>query len=353
MGFSYQRLIAVWWARNIEFLRDRASLSWNIAMPILLVCGLALVFGNEDQTLYKVGVIQSTDLESAPVERAEQIKSAESAVLSARYVDYVPFADAQRDAAIKKVARHSLDLLIDLTVQPPQYWVNNDSPKGYAVEKILQQVAEQPLQRQVISGEALRYVDWLIPGVLGMNIMFSCLFGVGYVIVRYRKSGFLKRLNATPLTAFEFLSAQVLSRLALVVLATVLVYLITDLLLDFRMLGSYFSLLVLLVVGCSCMIAMGLLVAARVTSEELAGGLLNLFSWPMMVLSGVWFSLEGAPAWVQTIAEFLPLTHLIDGARSIMLDGSGLAEIWPQILILIVMTGVFMGAGAALFKWRQ
>ena len=75
-----------------------------------------------------------------------------------------------------------------------------------------------------MTGQAVRYVDWLFPGILGMNMMFSCLFGVGYVVLRYRKSGFLKRLHATPLTAFEFLSAQVLSRLSLILFVTVLLY---------------------------------------------------------------------------------------------------------------------------------
>ena len=94
-----------------------------------------------------------------------------------------------------------------------RYWVNTDSPKGYVVEKLLR--AEHPApSAKPVTGAAVRYVDWLFPGILGMNMMFSCLFGVGYVVVRYRKSGFLKRLHATPLTAFEFLSAQVLSRLS-------------------------------------------------------------------------------------------------------------------------------------------
>lgn len=323
-------------------------------MPILLVLGLALVFGNDDQELYKVGVI-GNPADHAPVEQPLSAKHS-NPLFDAKYIDFVDYPIAEQDVAINKVAGHRLDLLIDVTQSPPRYWVNNDSPKGYAVEKIMLQVAGEAnvsMRREAIAGEPLRYVDWLIPGVLGMNIMFSCLFGVGYVIVRYRKSGFLKRLHATPLTALEFLSAQVLSRLTLIVAATVLVYVATDLLLDFRMTGSYVALLVLLLVGSASMVSLGLLVAARVTSEELAGGLLNLFSWPMMVLSGVWFSLEGAPQWVVAIAEALPLTHLIDAARTIMLDGGGLADIGFELLILTAMTIVFMALGAMLFRWRQ
>jgi ABC-type multidrug transport system permease subunit len=100
---------------------------------------------------------------------------------------------------------------------------NQVHPKGYIVEKLLL-AAEPTAVRQPVTGAAVRYVDWLFPGILGMNMMFSCLFGVGYVVLRYRKSGFLKRLHATPLTAFEFLSAQVLSRLGLILFVTAILY---------------------------------------------------------------------------------------------------------------------------------
>jgi ABC-2 type transport system permease protein len=148
--------------------------------------------------------------------------------------------------------------------------------------------------RSTVSGRSVGYVDWLVPGVLGMNMMFSCLFGVGYVIVRYRKNGFLKRLNATPLKAFEFILAQVTSRLMLIMSVTTLVFIGTHFLIGFYMSGSYLALLLVAVLGACSMISLGLLIAARVASEEFAGGLLNMLSWPMMFLSGVWFSLEGA-----------------------------------------------------------
>src|SRR5215510_9310559 len=113
-------------------------------------------------------------------------------------------------------------------------------------------------QRQPVSGAALRYVDWLFPGILGMNMMFSCLFGVGYVVLRYRKSGFLKRLHATPLSAFEFLSAQVLSRLGLILSITAILYVGISLIIGFRNAGSTALLALVGVLGALSMIALGL-----------------------------------------------------------------------------------------------
>jgi ABC-2 type transport system permease protein len=189
--------------------------------------------------------------------------------------------------------------------------------------------------------------------VLGMNMMFGCLFGIGYVIVRYRKNGYLKRLNATPLRAFEFLLAQLLSRLLLIVVVNAAVFLACRWLLDLRMEGSYWNLLLLVTLANFSMIAMGLVVSARISSEELAGGILNVISTPMMVICGVFFSMDGAPRLLQWIAQLLPLTHLINGARAVMLDGAGIGDIAPNLAALAAMSAVYLVLGAALFKWRQ
>src|SRR5438105_2752933 len=167
-----------------------------------------------------------------------------------------------------------------------------------------------------------------------MNMMFSCLFGVGYVVLRYRKSGFLKRLHATPLTAFEFLSAQVLSRLGLILLVTAILYAGIGAVIGFHNAGNLLLLALVGVVGALSMIALGLTIAARFSSEELVGGLLNVLTWPMMLLSGIWFSLEGSPPWVQWVAHVFPLTHVLDAARAVMLDGAGLPQIEPNLLYL-------------------
>jgi ABC-2 type transport system permease protein len=188
--------------------------------------------------------------------------------------------------------------------------------------------------------------------VLGMNMMFSCLFGVGYVVVRYRKSGFLKRLRATPLSALEFIVAQVLSRLLIILSATSLVFVGVTRLLDVPVRGSYMALLLVTLLGAIALISLALVVAARVTSEEFAGGLLNMLAWPMMLLSGVFYSLEGSSSWIQQLALVLPLTHVLSAARAIMIDGTGLVELWPQVLTLGGMATLFTLLGAALFRWR-
>jgi ABC transporter DrrB family efflux protein len=195
-------------------------------------------------------------------------------------------------------------------------------------------------------------VDYLFPGILGMNMMFGCLFGVGYVVLRYRKSGFLKRLQATPLSAFEFLTAQVLSRLGLILFVTTVLYLGIGTIIHFHRAGSGLLVILTGVLGALSMVAMGLTIAARFSSEEVVGGLLNLLTWPMMLLSGVWYSLEGSPRWVQWVAGLFPLTHVLNAARAVMIDGAGLPEISTDLIYLAATALVFLAFGAWSFKWR-
>jgi ABC-type multidrug transport system permease subunit len=210
--------------------------------------------------------------------------------------------------------------------------------------------AIQP-QRQTVTGEALRYVDWVLPGILAMNMMFSCFWGVGWVIVRYRKNGVLRRLQATPLSAFEFLAAQVLSRLAVVLAATLVVYAGADFFLDFIMRGSYLALLIVYIAGAMCLISMGLIIAARLRTEELADGLLNVFSWPMLLLSGVWFSMEGTSPAARFLSDLMPLTHLVNAARAVMIDGAGVTQVLPEIALLGGIGLLLLLIAAMLFRW--
>jgi ABC-type multidrug transport system permease subunit len=337
---NLQRIFAVLKARTREFYRDKAGLGWNLFMPFVMVLGFAFIFSNPEQDLYKVGLLGDASASDAP------------AFVHLKHIDFI--AQDNEAGAIEKVRRHQIDLLLDLR-SGQRYWVNESSAKGYIVERLLlgsPSSSAPQASREVVSGRALRYVDWVLPGVLAVNVMFSSLWGVGWVIVRYRKNGVLRRLRATPLNAGEFLVAQILSRLLVVGSVTALVFVATHVLLDFTVRGSYLALVLVFLAGAIALISIGLSVSARVRSEELADGLLNLLSWPMMILSGVWFSLEGTNVWAQRIAELLPLTHMVDAARRIMLDGAGLRDVAFEIALLLGIGVLLLGIAAKAFRWQ-
>lgn len=338
--FSFRRFRAATLARSIEFLRDRSALAWNLMFPVLMVLGFAAIFSGPGQPVFKVALVASAE----PTAELHPF-------FATPHVQF--YREADVEAAKRKVARHRVDLLMAFDGATPRYWINPESPKGELAEKLLLGSGGPAPQKEQIAGKPIRYVDWAVPGILGVNLMFSCLWGVGYVIVRYRKSGHLKRLNATPLRALEFVSAQIVSRLALVMTTTTMMFMGCNLFMHFPMEGSYLDLFILTLIGSLSLTSMGLLVAARVGSEEISGGLLNVISSPMMILSGAFFSLDGSPRWVQALADVFPLTHMLSAARSIMLDGTRLIDLGTPLLYLLGTTVVCMAFGSLLFKWTQ
>lgn len=332
----FKRFFAVLVARNLEFFRDRSALGWNLAFPILLVVGFAFIFKNDNPTLFKIGYVG--DLQQHNISQY-------------KHLEFIEYQD--EGVAIEKLRQHKLDLLVSFDAK--QYWVNSSSANGYIAEKLLLADTTQataPFVKEAIEGQEIRYLDWVVPGILAMNMMFSCLYGVGYVIVRYRKNAVLKRLSATPLKPVEFLAAQIVSRLLIVVALTSAIFVACHLIFDFYLIGSMLWLLVLCVLGAFSLISLSLPIACRSESEEFTGGILNLVSWPMMMLSGVWFSLEGSPAFVQVISQVFPLTQMLIGARAVMLEGAGFVEIAPQLFILIGQSVVFLLLGALFFSWK-
>jgi ABC-2 type transport system permease protein len=336
----WNRIYALFVARNTEFFRDKAALTWSILLPILIIFVFAYAFTDENPEKFKVAIV-SVDQLNPPTDEFR----------STRFITFIEVEDI--DASLRKIERHQVDMLFDANTR--RYWINQTSPNGYIVEKLLIAAfagSDQKLNQNLVQGDEVRYLDWVIPGVIAMNMMWGALFGIGYVIVRYRKMGVLKRLRATPVTPVEFLTAQIMSRLWLLLVVNALIYIGMDYFVDFRMNGSYLDLFIVFTLGCICLICCGLVIAARISSEEVANGLLNLMSWPMMFLSGIWFSLEGAHPWMQKFALILPLTHVTKAARAIMIDGAGLVQVADHLLVLGLTSVLLLVIGAKIFRWE-
>ena len=159
-----KKFLAVLHARNMEFLRDRSALTWNLAMPFLLVIGLAFTFSGSNKDIYKIGIVGGID----------SLTRVAPTLQATRHILFVPYDDL--NTAIDKVRHHQMDMLIDAS-SAPKYWINASSPNGYLLERILWGSEGKQFQRQAVEGAEIRYVDWFLPGILGMNMMFSCLFG--------------------------------------------------------------------------------------------------------------------------------------------------------------------------------
>lgn len=351
-----KRIWVLFMARNREFLRDRAGFGWNILFPFLIVLGFGLIYDDTARQQVKAGYLTpSQDISTRTDDSGNP--DLPPALASHPLVEWVSFES--RQTAMDKLVHHKVDILVTREAGRVKYWVNTASPKGMVAEKVIReaslpdQVFSAYVEGEVVSGSRIRYIDWLFPGILGMNIMFSAFFGVSYVIARYRRNGVLKRLKATPVTAFDYLSSQLLSRVAVLCFSTLVVWLGCDLFFAFQIQGNWLTICLVFLAGICCMVSLGLVLACRGTNEELTNGIINFICWPMMLLSEVWFSIEGAAGWVKQVAELLPLTHFLRAARAVVNDGAALYQVSFELCVLTGFTLVCLALGAFFFSWTR
>jgi ABC-2 type transport system permease protein len=208
------------------------------------------------------------------------------------------------------------------------------------------------VQTQAVKSRDLTYIDYLIPGVISMSIMQMGIFGVAFGFVSLKKRGILRRLSVTPVRPREFIIAQVIMRVAVLMLQIGLMVGVGVFFLHLHFIGSLFFMLLLGVLGAVVFLGMGFAIAGVSNSEDQVAPMANLLSLPMMLLSGVFFSRSNLPGFVQSITAFLPLTPLADAMRSVAIDGSTLLQVGPQILQLLGWGVVTTVVAIRLFRWE-
>lgn len=333
----FKRIYVLFLARIREFYRDRGSFSWNFIFPFFLIASFYFVFMNEDRYIFKVshmgyggGAVEFFDL---------------------KHIKFIKLLEEEK--GIDAVRRYKIDMFVRESNNEIHFWVNGNSPKGFILEKLLSAYSDKKVVEKSISGRSLRYLDWVLPGIIAMNMMYSCLWGVGYVIVRYREDEYLKRLKVTPLKAYEFLLSQALSRYVISMVVGIIIYIGATLMIDFQMQGSYFLLFSMFSLGVLCFTSLGLFISSRITSKELMDGILNVITWPMLIFSGIFFSVEDSGLEVTIFSSTLPLTHMVSSIRSIMLDGSSFVEVFPQALYMFCFSAFFILLSHLFFRWTE
>ena len=196
-----------------------------------------------------------------------------------------------------------------------------------------------------------RYIDFLIPGLLGMNLMNSGMWGIGFALVDMRQRKLLKRFVGTPMRRTDFLMALASSRLILMIIEVGLLLLFGVLFFHMRVLGSIASIALIAAIGSLTFGGVGLLTASRAQKIESVSGLINLVMMPMWIFSGVFFSYERFPAIIHPLIKALPLTALNDALRASILEGTPILHQWPRILIMILWGGISFVLALKWFRW--
>jgi ABC-2 type transport system permease protein len=332
-------------ARVRELVREPEAIFWVFVFPIILAAILGLAFREGSSESLPVAVVQGPHAETRHAALAQDPALAPQ-VLSE--------ADAQRS-----LARGHAVLVVSAD-DPPVYRYDPTRPESRAarlsVDAALQRAAGREdvftAARSEISEPGARYVDFLVPGLLGMNLMGTGMWGLGFSLVVARNGNLLKRLIAAPVRRSHLLGAQLASRLLFLVPEAGALLVFAYFVLDVPMRGSIVLLALVSLAGALAFAGLGLLTAARPRTIEGVSGLMNLVMVPMWIFSGIFFSTERFPASMQPFVQALPLTALIDALRGVMLDGSGLAGIGSELLILAAWGLVSFILALRFFRWQ-
>jgi ABC-type multidrug transport system permease subunit len=336
-------LVQLTLVRFREFVREPEALFWVFVFPILLAAGLGIAFRNRPPDVLPVATTES------PLAQALN----RDKLLSVRRLSEQAGEEALRTGRIVLLAEPGAGGAV-------VYRYDATNPDG----RTARMLADADVQRAggrsdpVASADSLvrepgaRYIDFLVPGLLGMNLMGSAIWGMGFAIVDARRKKLIKRLIATPMPRQYYLLSFLLSRLALLAIEVFAVAGFGHYIFGVPVRGSLFGLAALCVVGSLSFSALGLLIASRAKTIEAASGLMNVTMMPMWIVSGVFFSSQRFPAGLQPIIQALPLTAVNSALRANMLQGAGLAQVSAQLGVLGVWLVVCFALALKLFRWR-
>jgi ABC-type polysaccharide/polyol phosphate export permease len=326
-----------------EFLREPEAVFWTFAFPVLLTIGLGIAFRNQPAETVHIAAVSP---QLAASLRADKLLDVEEMPLDAAHA-------ALRTGRVALVAEPGPNNTV-------LYRFDDTNPEGRNARMIADRAVQiaagradpVPVKDDVAREPGSRYIDFLVPGMIGMGIMGNSIWGLGFGIVDARRRKLLKRIVATPMPKHYYLLSFLIWRLLLLPLDVGIPLGFGAIAFGVPLRGSLFEAMAICVFGSLAFSAQGLLIASRAKTIEAASGLMNISMVPMWILSGVFFSSTRFPEIVQPIIKVLPLTALNDALRANMLQGTSITALIPQLIPLAVCLVVFFTLALKLFRWR-
>jgi ABC-2 type transport system permease protein len=338
------------------YLRDRGAMFWTFLFPVLMLLGFGFIFKGGNEPKMPVVWVQPAMLQAKDQALLD--------TLSHFPTKLEPMSAAEAEA---KWQKGETAVQVEPTEDGFRMKVNSYLiAQGQMTAQVLQQaflmsqakLGGQPMPKLIpVSMESpghaheTNYAAFLLPGLLGLNLMSMGLFAVGMVIVSYREKGKFRRLAVTPLPKWVFLMGQIMHRLTVVLLQSAVLLLFGLLVFHIHNQGSYLLLALIMALGTACFMALGFALTSFAETSETYGAISNLVFFPLMFLSGVYFTLDSAPKWLQTATVILPLSPFLKALRAVFNDGAGLEGHYLGLGILAAWTVVFFGIAVKRFRW--
>ena len=362
-----------------ELLREPAVLFWGIGFPILMSIGLGAAFTKKKDVTVTIAVIGHNHLlhsqqDSVSVIRTFLLKNKAVLIIGkdgtiSRELNipdeklggttYI-FRELNWNTAMTMLKRGNLNLVIDENQGHLRYNFDPMNPDAQLIYLKFSKLMNDPdliirpseTEIQPLTVTGTRYIDFLIPGLVCMGVMMSCMWGVSYDIIEKRSKKLLRRMVATPMKRSNFLVALITVRISMNFVESGLLVLFAWLVFHITIQGSIPALLLFFISGNAAFAGIAVLLSCNTSKTEIGNGLINLVSMPMMVLSGIFFSYHNFPAWSIPAIQKFPLTMMADGVRSIFIEGAGFAEIIVPSVIMLTIGVIFFTAGLKIFKWH-
>lgn len=327
--------------------RSRAMLFWNFAFPVLFIFLLGTAFGQSARFSARVGVEGTSASVTMLTDALHRVKGL--TIIKVKH-------------GRTEMRQGKLDLFVQANLQHVKIWQNHSSISGVATQMVsgtlmalnLAHTGQKPyfqVQTKSLAGKGQSYIDFLIPGVIGMMLMNTGLFG-GIQLITYRRQGILRRLRGTPLPTFTFILARILTQFLMVLFQVMLLYEVSTLFFGFSPAGSVWSLVPLVMVGSLAFLTLGFFVAGISSSMEVASAVTNVISLPMTFLAGVFYPVSNLPKNIQWFVDFLPLRYLTSGLRQAVIHGTPTLRLWPDVWPLGVTVLVGSLLAVKFFSWE-
>jgi ABC-2 type transport system permease protein len=348
-GFKNHSMVQLTLVRFREFIREPEAVFWTFVFPILLAAGLGIAFRQRGPDKLPVGVITGA---AGSADIVDALKKDSTLIVQT-------FDDSSAARALR-TGKVALLVFPTGTRDSVRYVYDRDRSEAENTRVLADRAVQRAAGRvdpvratdTYITEKGSRYIDFLIPGLLGMNLMGSSIWGLGFAIVTARSKKLLKRLMATPMSRVQYLLSFLCSRLVFLILEIVTLLGFGHFAFGVPLRGSLGTLLLVCLLGALSFGGLGLLSASRARTTEAVSGIMNFIMLPMWIFSGVFFSAANFPQAVQPYIKVLPLTALNDALRANMLEGATLAGVTPQILIIVAWGIVTFVAALKLFRWR-